>query len=115
MKYMYWIIGLLGLALVLAPFVLNFDDNNDALWSSIILGIVILAVSAYKALAQDVAKWEYWLAGIAGILAIIAPFVLGFSSSTERTEMWTSIVLGGVVVVLAAYVLFRGGGQQQLD
>lgn len=98
---MYWITGVLGLALIIAPFVMNYSNNPAALWTSIILGAIVLLVSAYKAWAKDEARWEYMVAGIAGLLAVFAPFILGFSALT--TAMWTSIILGGLLAFLAGY------------
>jgi len=100
---MYWTIGILGLALIVAPFVLGYSGDTNALWTSIILGAVVALVAGYKALTKDVAKWEDWVAGIAGLLAVIAPFVL-FSAQT--TAVWTSVILGLVVAILAGYQVF---------
>jgi len=98
---MYWITGILGLALIVAPFVLSYNSDPIAMWSSIILGAAIVVVSAIKAFVRDTAKWEYWVAGILGLLAIIAPFVLGFR--TQIRPLDASIILGLIVLVLAGY------------
>lgn len=101
---MYWVIGILGLALIVAPYVLGYSGNTNALWTSIILGVVVALAAGYKALAKDVRRWEDWVAGIAGLLAVIAPFVLGFSALT--TAVWASVILGAVVAILVGYELF---------
>ena len=102
---MYWITGFLGLALGIAPFVLGYSDNTSAMWTSVALGAIVLLVSAYGAFVDDSkASWEYWVAGIVGLLAVIAPFVLGFSTLT--IALWTTIVLGAVMAILAGYELF---------
>ena len=36
--------------------------------------------SAYKGLVHGEEKWEYYVAGLAGLVAIIAPFILGFTA-----------------------------------
>ncbi len=102
---MYWLTGLLGILLIIAPFVLSFQSDPPALWSTVILGLAVLIVSAYKAVTHDHARWEYWAAAIIGILAIIAPFVLGFS--TLATALWASVILGIIVLILSAYELWR--------
>ncbi len=101
---MYWITGLIGLILIVAPFILGYRDNVGALWADIILGALVLVVSAYKAIVHDKLNWEYWTAGILGILAIIAPFIAGFG--TVATALWATLVLGLVVAVLSGYQLF---------
>lgn len=98
---MYWITGLFGLAFIIAPFVMGYSNTPAALWSSIILGAIVFLVSAYKAWAKDEAMWEYMVAAIVGLLAVFAPFVLGFSALTMA--LWTSIILGGLLAFLAGY------------
>ncbi len=100
---MYWITGLLGLLLIVAPFALNYTGNTGALWADIILGALVFIVSAYKAIVHDKVNWEYWAAGILGILAIIAPFALGLGTTTAA--LWATLILGLVVVVLSGYQL----------
>lgn len=98
----YWAIGIVGILLVLAPFVLGYDGNDEALWTSLILGGVTAVVMIYKALAHDDAAWEYWLAGIAGVLAVLAPFVLGFDN--DDSALWSNLILGVVAVLGVGYV-----------
>lgn len=105
-RYMFWVTGILGLALVLAPFVLGYSDNAGALWSSIILGGVVVLVSLYEGLVRDKSDWEYWLAGLAGVLSILAPFLLNFSA--VATAMWVSIILGLLVVIVAGFEVASG-------
>jgi small neutral amino acid transporter SnatA (MarC family) len=103
---MFWLTLLLGLVLVLAPWAFGYVDNTIALWTSVILGAVMALVSGYKATARDMANWEYWIAGIAGLLALIAPFVLNFG--TERTAIWTVTIIGGITLVVSAYQIVLG-------
>ena len=101
---MYWYVGVLGLALIVAPYVLGYSNDIAALWSSLILGVIVAGVSLIKALIRGTGDWVYWVSGVAGVLAVIAPYVLGFNVVTAAT--WTSIVLGVVIALLAAYQLF---------
>jgi len=101
---MYWLTGLLGIAMAIAPFVQGYSDNPTAMWTSIILGVVVLAASIFESMDVRHAKWEWWVAGIAGVLAVIAPFVFGFTALTMA--MWTLLVLGIVVAILAGYEVF---------
>jgi uncharacterized MAPEG superfamily protein len=108
---MFWLTLLLGLVLVLAPWVFGYADNTTALWTSVILGAVMAVVSGYKARAKDMANWEYWVAGIAGLLALIAPFVLDFG--TERSAIWTDTMIGGITLVVSAYQVLLGPQRTQ--
>ncbi len=50
MKALSWINFILGLWLIIAPFVLQFSHDMTALWNSVILGIVIAVLSIIRAL-----------------------------------------------------------------
>ena len=97
---MEWLIAILGLVLIAAPFVLGYQANTVALWTSIVIGLVIAAVAGYKAMVGDRARWEDWLAVLAGLLAIALPFVF---FSAETAAVWSSVVVGILVVLLAGY------------
>ncbi len=102
---MHRVTGILGILLIIAPFVLGYRTDSPALWSNVILGIVVLLASLWKAYRPDATYWEYWVAGIMGILAIIAPFVLGFTPVVAA--MWASIILGVIVLILSAYEVYE--------
>ena len=100
---MDWVMALFGLGFLVAPFVLNYSVNPTALWTSIIIGFIVMIVSGYEALLEKKQRWEYWTAGILGVIAIIAPFV--FSFSQEVNALWTSIVAGVFIVLIAGAAL----------
>lgn len=101
---MYWFTGLFGLAMAVAPFAQGYQDHLSALWASIVLGVVVFAVSVIEAMDLKHAKWEWWVAGSAGILAALTPTVFGFAIVTA--ERWTLLLLGVIIVILANYELF---------
>ncbi|GIV76287.1 SPW repeat protein [Litorilinea aerophila] len=101
---MYWVTGILGLLLAVAPFALGYREHPGAMWTSVVLGVIVLLASLYEAIDKEKAKWEYWVAGVAGLLAIIAPFALGFSAMTSA--LWTTVILGAILLILAGYELF---------
>lgn len=96
---MFWLTGLLGLVLALAPFVFGFSTVSAALWTCLILGAIILVVSGIGAVSpQADTRWMHWVNGLAGLAALIAPFIFGYNS--PGSAMWTGIVLGGMLVVI---------------
>lgn len=102
---MFWITVILGLAMAMAPWALGYDGNSAATWSSVILGMVMAFVSGYKAAVRDHASWEYWVVVIAGLLSILAPFVMRFSA--ELAPTWTVVLLGGIAALVALYQVYR--------
>jgi uncharacterized membrane protein HdeD (DUF308 family) len=103
---MYWITGILGLAFAIAPFVLGYSANMIATWTSVILGLVVIVTSAVEYFRADKEQWEYWVAAIVGLLAVVAPFVLGFGSQTGA--MWTSVIAGVLLVITAGSKIWTG-------
>lgn len=101
---MYWATGLLGLAIVIAPFIFGYAENATAMWTSLVLGGGVTLASFLEGIDDSKGTWEYWATGIAGVIAIIAPFVLGFGSI--GTAMWTSVGIGLVLSIIAATKLY---------
>ncbi|MBV9290131.1 MAG: SPW repeat protein [Hyphomicrobiales bacterium] len=92
-----WINLICGVLLFVSPWVFGFAGDVMAAWAAFVGGIVI-AVMGLAALVQF-AEWEEWIALIAGVLMIIAPWVLGFAALTYA--VFTFVVLG-IVVALAS-------------
>jgi hypothetical protein len=101
---MYWLTGILGLAMAVAPFALGYRDHTFAMWTSVILGVVVLLASLYEGMDERQAKWEWWVVGLAGVLAVIAPFAFGFTTMT--VAFWAMLILGALVAILAGYEAF---------
>lgn len=101
---MYLVIGFLGLLSIIAPFVLGYSQDNVALWTSLTIGAIFIVSSVLEGLAADKDRWEYWVAGIAGVGAILAPFVLGFSGLASA--LWSLIIIGVVAVAASWSKLF---------
>ncbi|MCB0112028.1 MAG: SPW repeat protein [Caldilineaceae bacterium] len=101
---MYWLTMILGIAMAIAPYLLGYRDNTIAMWSSVLLGAVVAVVSIYEGMDAKHAKWEWWVVGIAGVVAVLAPFVFGFNTLTMA--LWTLVVLGILAVILAGYEVF---------
>ena len=47
-----WINFILGLWLIIAPFVLHFSNNPVATWNSVIVGVVVAVLSIVRALSH---------------------------------------------------------------
>lgn len=101
---MYWFTGLFGLALVVAPFAQGYQDHPSAMWTSIVFGVVVFTAAVMEAMDAKHATWEWWVTGSAGILAALTPVVFGFAIITA--ELWTLLILGVLIAILAGYELF---------
>lgn len=106
---MYWLTGFLGLVSMVAPFIFNYNQNTTALWTSLIVGAALIIISIFEGIAADKERWEYWVAGAVGVVAILAPFVLGFSAL--GSALWTLVIIGVVTILVAWTKLFPGRTQ----
>ena len=88
----------LGAVLFLGPWLFGFADQQQAAWNAWITGaiMVVLAGAAIFAFAE----WEEWVNLVVGLWALVAPWVLGFTSYTSAT--WSHVVVGLVVAALSA-------------
>ncbi len=83
---------ILGVAMLVAPFLLGYSGNPAALWTSLISGAIIAILSYSQHL-----KW----AMLAGMITFFLPPVLGFSG--DSAALWTCLIVGSLVAILAGY------------
>jgi hypothetical protein len=101
---MYWVTGILGFLLMAAPYFFQYSNNPTALWASLLFGGGVVAVAFIEGFAKGRGRWEYWVAALAGVAIILAPFVFGFG--TVAAALWTSISIGILLTVIAGSQLF---------
>ena len=101
---MYWITGILGILFISVPLFLGYTNNGPALWTSVAAGGIIIVMSGLEFLRKDRETWEYWVVGISGLLAIFAPFALGFY--VNQLELWTTLSLGAMVALVAGSKIY---------
>lgn len=90
--------AVVGVALFVSPWALGFVGTTAAAWSAWILGaaMALIALGTIWRFMQ----WEPWVELALGILAVIAPWGLGFAGVTAA--LWTSVAAGVIVAVGAA-------------
>ena len=103
---MYWVTGVLGLLLVICPFIFAYSDNAAALWTSVIAGFLIAIASLIEKAVEDKENWEYWVAAVIGIFTIVSPFIFGFND--HATALLVTMVIGVLVTITAASRLWVG-------
>lgn len=87
---------LLGIWLIISPWVLNFT-SSAAKWDELAIGIAVLVLAAIREIAPR-AQWISFLNGLVGIWAIISPIFISF---LLPKAYWNSIILGIIVAILA--------------
>src|SRR5438552_4077994 len=82
-----WLDMVLGLWLVVSPWILDFADNDPAATrNAVVVGIVIAVLSALTFLAYHVV--EEWIDVILGFWLIVSPWVLSSARDTPLPCRW---------------------------
>jgi peptidoglycan/LPS O-acetylase OafA/YrhL len=106
----------LGLWLLIAPWVLDYQDRQDFAVSHVVAGLLLLALGAYRLGKPRSAHWLSWLNAVVGLWLVLAPFVLLPSSSSTGPAYWNSVIIGIVVAALgvsAAVSTHRGHARRR--
>jgi hypothetical protein len=93
--------ALLGAWLILSPWVLGFQFVMAATAVTTALGALLVA-SSVEAM-QVPQAWEEWLDILIGVGLMLAPVLFGFDA--VRPALQNALVTGGLVTVLALWVL----------
>ena len=100
-RWQDWASFTLGLWLALSPWIVGYTEHETATGNAVFLGLA-LALGCHFEAAFDESAPE-WINLAAGLWLVVAPFVLGFSSTYVPTA--NSIAVGSLVAVLAASAL----------
>ena len=90
-----WINLICGVLLFISPWALGFSGAMTAAMTAWVGGLVI-AIMGLAALIQF-AEWEDWVALVAGVLMIVAPWIIGFAAVGYAA--WAFVMLGLIVAV----------------
>ncbi|GEM90158.1 SPW repeat protein [Oceanithermus desulfurans] len=96
-RWQDWVNLVLGLWLVVSPWILAFSQNTAALWNALIVGAIFVVLSLL-ALA-DAKPWEEWSELVVALWLLVSPWVLGYSALSAA--MWNAVIVAVIVGVLA--------------
>jgi hypothetical protein len=94
-----WVNVLLGIWVIISPFLIQFSQLSAAMWNNVIVGIVVALFALIRTSMPRQSGWS-WANVILGIWMIISPFVLGMMT---RAILWNNITIG-VIIALVAWV-----------
>jgi len=102
-KTLSWLVVVLGVWEVLAPFILGTSRSAGALWDAIILGIALVILAVWAALSNQVTtvKSLSWINAVLGLWLIVAPFIVRYSG--VAAALWNDIIVGILVAVLSVW------------
>jgi hypothetical protein len=90
----------LGVYTALSP--IWVDHNDRALWTLIVLGVLI-ALTGLAQMARPAMTGLDYAMGVLGVLLFIAPWVMDYSAFNGAS--WTSWIVGVLTVVVAVAAL----------
>lgn len=96
---------ILGVWLVLSPWVLGFTMTEAAMWNAVAFGLLI-SVMAVLALVEF-HEWEEWADMAVGLWLVVSPWVLGFAMTmgAGSATTWNFVVVGILTLGMAAWSL----------
>ena len=92
--------ALLGLWLIVAPFVLGYTDFPVSMWNAIIVGIVVACIAGLRFFSSNDIPALSWFNVALGIWLIVAPFIFGNGDVSQI--VWNHVLVGIAIAVLAA-------------
>jgi len=99
MKWPSWVNVVIGIWLIIAPFLIGFA-HGVAMQNSVIVGIIVLIAALYTISVKSASFGASWLNLIVGVWLMISPWVLRFST-TARPAVTSSVVCGILVLIFA--------------
>jgi len=108
------LVVLAGLWQIVAPFLLNFADDQMVMRNSIASGTALALFAGLGAYGSGrwsrsaVSAWN-WLACLTALWLLISPFILGYREL--EPAFWSAIVVGLLSVIIAGVAAFKYGGQ----
>ena len=98
MKRVSWINLILGIWLVISPYVLGSTGLEATVGNDIVLGILLIASSWWILAATTEVLGVSWFQMLCGIWLVIAPFVLSYRAATHALA--NDVVVGVIVFIV---------------
>ena len=97
-----WINVLLGIWVLISPFILGFARVEEARWNNVAVGVAVIVVALTRASGRRSASI---LNMLLGFWLIISPFVLGFANGSVALRH--NIILGVIIAIVALVARFE--------
>lgn len=93
--------AILGVWLIAAPWIYGYaEDRISSVWNSVVVGLVIAAFGSLRIGSPDKASILSWTNLALGAWMAASPWLYDYTDNFGW--MWNSVVVGVVVIVLAA-------------
>jgi hypothetical protein len=92
---------LVGIWLIISPWVYGSIYRVGSAWNNIIVGIIIAIFAAIRFFSPRSAVGLSWINALLGIWMIISPWIYGYANNSAR--LWNSVIFGIIVLILALW------------
>jgi len=95
---------LVGVVLIIAPWILRFNDGGAAQWVPVILGVTVIVYSLLTRYELGVVGLipmpiHLWLDVLGGLVLLLSPWLFGFSD-----VVWVPHVVFGLIEIVVALI-----------
>lgn len=95
-----WLNVLLGIWVIISPFVLAFGPFPAAIWNNVATGGVVTILALISTSMPRQPGWS-WTNMLVGIWLLISPFALGFAGATAgAAALWNNVILGIIIAAV---------------
>ncbi len=102
---------LIGIWLIISPYILNYSSFGISSSNAVIVGIVVAILALIK-LANYEANWAGWINFLLGLWMIIAPFAMGHGS--VGTVVSNEVILG-IILAISSLTSSMAGSTMQME
>ncbi|MBA2664662.1 MAG: SPW repeat protein [Bradymonadaceae bacterium] len=89
-----------GIWLFISPFILGISMLEGATLNFLLVGAAIAILAVVRMVRPLRFETLSWTNGVLGLWLIVSPFIIGYSA--YPSALWNSIVVGAIVLVIAA-------------
>ena len=99
-RWQDWANLVLGVWLILSPWLLGFSGTPAAMWNAVLVGVVVGLMALMH--LRGGPMWEEWVSVVLGVWLLLSPWILGISGMGNA--MWNAVIVGLLVGALALSV-----------
>ncbi|AEB12136.1 SPW repeat protein [Marinithermus hydrothermalis] len=99
-RWQDWGSLVLGIWLVLSPWLLGYSTTPSAFWNALIVGAAVTILSILALSGGQL--WEEWTDLVLAVWLILSPWILNFTANTAA--FWNAVIVGVLIGVLALWV-----------
>lgn len=95
-RWQDWFVMVIGVAILFSPFYLQETSNDGAVWTAIVIGVLLLAAGLTAALLEGSSMILIVATAVIGAALFLAPWVIPYTDLSRLS--WMSWI-GGILAV----------------